>query len=673
MINNVQITQLIEVFKLGTDIIIDPRVMKFGCVVDSVQENVIGIGPDDFSRHVYILGSTGSGKSTLIRNLYKHLELANNIGTLKNSLIYIDVKGEDSTLFLRQCEKLSFDNDLITYLDINKTNFGINLLELPKYEEKDRDITISRTVGHIMEMFKEFYSQQQTFVQLERILRLLLHYLYSNTDTPTLLDLYEIIVRLQRGGRNELREIFRYYKNTANSEMNLALDSISSLAKDSWISLFNRIEPFATDNYLKKKFSVKHTTIDFEKMLMPGNITIFRISDTDTPKHVHGMAIMAIVIKIWFAIQNRSSKIEQEKRKLVILSLDEFQRIKDLSILATILSQARAYNLGLILSHQNLAQISVDLLETIVGNTATQIYGRVSGIDAGKIARIIDPYFGDNLTNQITTQPDFVFTAKTRPMQGQEQNPPIQFLAMMPPPLVVDKREMEVFLEKMRDRYVVTETIQSDLRLEENKKTAWKKQLCAELRPKDEWLIILFLYQNIANIKETVEATNSTDRYVTGKLIRKLIADNVVRIDETIQHGCITEHRYALTPEALDLYFPSIFQSIGTAKDIDEVATKAFQYYISKQMFVSLARQDRRSDGTMCDMVVYDYEHDAAISVEIESISQVKSHPEQVRYNMIKWKHLGFSECHVWSKSSKVQEIRDKLGKESEKTRIFRV
>jgi hypothetical protein len=647
--------------------------MKFGCIVDSVRENITGIGPDDLSRHVYIIGSTGSGKSTLIRNLYKHLELANHTGALKNSLIYIDVKGEDSTLFLRQCEKSSFDNDLITYLDINKTNFGINLLELPKYGKNDRDIVVSRTVGHILEMFKEFYSQQQTFVQLERILRLLLHYLYSNTDAPTLLDLYEIIVRLQRGGRNELREILRYYKNTANPEMKLALDSISSLAKDSWISLFNRIEPFATDNYLKKKFSVKHTTVDFDKMLMPGSITIFRISDTDTPKHVHGMAIMAIVIKIWFAIQNRASKTEQEQRNLVVLGLDEFQRIKDLSILATILSQARAYNLGLILSHQNLAQISVDLLETIVGNTSTQIYGRVSGIDASKIARIIDPYFGDSLTNQIITQPDFIFTAKTRPAHGQELNPPIQFLAMMPPPLLVDNKEMELFFQKMRNRYTVTEIIQSDLRLEENNKTVWKRQLYAEFRPKDEWLIILFLHKNIANIKETVEATNSTDRYVTGKLIRKLIADNAVRIDETIQHGCITEHRYTLTPEALDLYFPSTFQSIGTAKDIDEVAAKAFEYYVSNQMFVSLARQDRRLDGTMCDMVVYDYERDVAISVEIESISQVKSHPEQVRYNMIKWKHLGFSECHVWSKSSKVQEIKDKLGKEAEKTIIFRV
>ena len=647
--------------------------MKFGYTVDSLRENVAGIGVDDLSRHVYILGSTGSGKSTLIRNLYKHLEIANHSNTLQNSLIYIDVKGEDSILFLRQCEKLSLDDDLITYLDINKTNFGVNLLELPKHDEKDRDMVVSRTVGHVIEMFKEFYAQQQTFVQLERILRLLLHYLYSNTDVPTLLDLYEIIARLQLGGRNELRNILHHYTKTTGSEMEIALQSVSSLARDSWISLFNRIEPFVTDNYLKKKFSVKHTTIDFEKMLKPGSITIFRISDTDTPKHVHGMAIMAIVIKIWFCIQNKASKTEHSKRTLTVLSLDEFQMIKDLSVLTTILSQARAYNLGLILSHQNLAQINVELLETIVGNTATQIYGRVSGIDASKIARIIDPYFSDNLTNQITVQPDFTFTAKTRPLQGHEQYPPIQFLATPPPSLMISEGETEIFLEKMKNRYCVTEIIQSDLFSAEYKKNEWKKQICVEFRTKNEWKMILFLRNNIGNLREIVEATGSRDRQITGGLMRQLCIDKIIRIDESIRRGAIIENKYALTPEALDSYFPSTFQSIGTAKDIDEIATIAFKYYTDKQMFVSLARQDRKLAGTACDLVAYDYERDIPISVEIESMNHVRSHPEQVRFNMVKWKSLGFSECHIWSKSPKIKEIKDKIGKEAEGTQIFLV
>ncbi|MEM4241939.1 MAG: type IV secretion system DNA-binding domain-containing protein [Candidatus Nitrosotenuis sp.] len=645
--------------------------MRYGYTTNTLHEHVAGIPPEDLSRHVYVLGGSGCGKSTLIRNLFKHFEAANHTGILPNSAIYIDVKDEDAKLFLSQCERTSFDNDLVTYLDINNTNFGINLLELPKYRLSDRPMIVSRTVAHVMSMFKEFYSQPQTFVQLERILRLLLLYLYSNTDSPTMLDLYEIIVRLQREGNSELTQILHFYKNVATPEMKNALSSVASLSKDAWISLLNRIEPFATDEYMRNKFSVKHTSIDFEKMLKPGNITIFRISDTETPKNVHSLAIMAIVLKIWFTIQEKATKVEQEKRSLVILALDEFQKIKELSILSSILSQARIYNLGLILSHQNLSQIDRELLETIVGNTATQIYGRVSGMDASRIAQIIDPHFSKELTDQITTQPDFVFTIKMRSLLERKEILPIQFKAFPPLPATIDEKELFIFLERMKSLYGIKELIQSAFSSEESKKNEWMKQLYSEFRTKEEWEIISFLYDKEANLAKIVEATNSIDRDKTSRLLRRMIQKGLINISKSIKHGVITEHLYALSTKTRELYFPKSFRIIGTAEDIDEVASKAIQYYINNKMFISLAIQNTGNSRLTSDMIAYDYETDAVISIEIESTAELFSHPEQTRHNMLKWKELGFTECHVWSKSPKIQEIKDKLGDKARYVRTF--
>ena len=106
------------------------------------------------------MAASGSGKSSFIRTLYKHLEHANLNDTFPNASVYIDVKDEDTKLFLRQCDQKTIENNNVVYLDINHTDFAINLLELPPHNQKNRDAVVSRMVGHIMEMFKEFYSQQ---------------------------------------------------------------------------------------------------------------------------------------------------------------------------------------------------------------------------------------------------------------------------------------------------------------------------------------------------------------------------------------------------------------------------------------------------------------------------------------------------------------------------------
>jgi|GEM_PF-3131347 hypothetical protein len=96
---------------------------------------------------------------------------------------------------------------------------------------------------------------------------------------------------------------------------------------------------------------------------------------------------------------------------------------------------------------------------------------------------------------------------------------------------------------------------------------------------------------------------------------------------------------------------------------------RIFNHYLDKQMFVSLAK--RRPTEKMTDMVAYDYENDSAISVEIESMIEAHNHEEQVRLNMTKWRQMGFSEFHMWSKSPKIARIKQSLGKEADGTKVF--
>ncbi|MGI9566072.1 MAG: hypothetical protein ACR2LL_03535 [Nitrosopumilus sp.] len=57
--------------------------------------------------------------------------------------------------------------------------------------------------------------------------------------------------------------------------------------------------------------------------------------------------------------------------------------------------------------------------------------------------------------------------------------------------------------------------------------------------------------------------------------------------------------------------------------------------------------------------------------MEIESTSELLSHPEHAIYNMRKWKKMGFDMCHSWSSSEKLQEIYDKQIDDTENVKVF--
>ena len=378
---------------------------QYGKIIKSTDEECSVISPIDFSRHGYIVGGTGSGKTTLLRIIAKHLETASLNGEFPNSFIYLDPKGDDSLKFIEQCDKKSIKHHNVHFLDPIETDFSINPLELPRYNPSERQETVSRYVGYFMDILKEWYNQQQSFVQMERIFRVLLFYMYQNNDAPTFLDMYDIIINIQEEQEKFLQIMFKALGMPESEAMKQALTSIAMLRPESFVPLLNRIEQFATDPILKKVFCVRHGTVKFEDLIKSNQYTIVRISSLHLAHHVQPLAIQAFVIKLWFTIQERAARVKnEENRNYVILALDEFQIVKDLQVLPMILSQARSYHLGLLLAHQTTAQISDSLLEEITGNCGTQMAGRISGKDASKLANIWDPRFSKEIQQQLASR-----------------------------------------------------------------------------------------------------------------------------------------------------------------------------------------------------------------------------------------------------------------------------
>ena len=646
---------------------------SYGAMVRSSDTDSAVISTEDFTRHVYVVGGTGAGKTTFLREIAKHLEMLNLNKRFPNSFIYLDPKGDDSYKFIQQCQIESIEKGMVNFLDPIKTNFSINPLELPRYNPDERQETVSRYVGYFMEIVKEWYHQQQSFVQMERIFRVLLYYMYLNNDAPTFLDMYDIIIKLQEDGESFLQIMFKAL-GMPGDELKQALTSIATLKSESFTPLLNRVEQFATDPILKKVFCVRHGTVAFEDLIRPGQYTIIRISALHIPHHVQPLAIQAFVIKLWFTIQERAARIENEKeRNQVILALDEFQVVKDLQVLPMILSQARSYNLGLILAHQTTAQISESLLEEITGNCATQLAGRISGRDAIRIANIWDPKFSKEIQQQLASQEDFHWTIKMRASADEEQPTPVQFWLHNPPPLNMDDSQMRQYISSQHKLYGHGKVADDEndattlLQQKELEKNNWLRYITVQLpHTKQQWQILLILYYN--------KSLNLTD--ITKKLEAKSRDDISDTLQSMVNNGLITTDKnsrnikYFLSEKSRKTYFSFDHKLIGTAKDIKKTVDAAIHSYFTKGVFLTLASQAIEKNKERTDLIAYNFDTEKSISVEIESVSEVLSHPEHVRYNMVKWKKMGFDACHVWSSSPKIQEIFDSQLDDTEKKNV---
>jgi len=513
-----------------------------------------------------------------------------------------------------------------------------------------------------MEIVRQWYGQQQSFVQMERIFRVLLYYMYLNNDAPTFLDMYEIIIHLQEEQESFLQTMFSAL-GIPGDDLKQALTSIAALKPESFTPLLNRVEQFATDPILKKVFCVRHGTVSFERLTEPGQYTIVRISALHIPHHVQPLAIQAFVIKLWFTIQERAARIENEQdRNQVIFAIDEFQIVKDLQVLPMILSQVRSYRLGLLLSHQTTAQISESLLEEITGNCGTQLAGRISGKDASRMANIWDPKFSRQIQQQLASQEDFHWTIKMRAIPGFEQPTPMQFWLFKPPKLSLNEEESRQFItiqhnlygngaredNNEKDRFVPI------LQQHHIQKNRWLKYITVDfIQDKMQWLVLVQLYWNkslnLTDITKNIQAKNRDG--VSAILQDMLQKKYITQINKS------RNVRYALAKKIKKRYFDFDSRAIGTAKEIPRLTQAAIEAYLQKGLFVTLALQKIKKDEDRSDLIAYSYDTGKSISVEIESSSELSSHPEHTRYNMKKWKKMGFDACHLWSSSPKLSEI----------------
>ena len=618
------------------------------------------LSPEDMQTHIYITGGTKSGKTTLIRCIGKHLEMANLRGTFPNSFIFIDPKGSDSYDLLRQCELESYEAGNVTFLDPIETKFSINVLELPSYDgPEDRQVVVSQYVGYIMQMIEYWYHGSDAFVRLKRILDTLLQYVYLSNDAPTFLDVYEIIVSMQKDGEDMLTRMFKEL-GQPEEVLQQAIRSVANMDKQAYEPALNRLEKFATDPILRHMFCVRESTINFDEIIAPGSYVVIRLSHLNIPEHIITLTKQTLAIKLWFTVQERAQRVKLEsERTQVLLALDEFQDLAGLPIIEAMLTQARSYGLGLLLAHQSTAQLEDSLFEVIIGNAGTQFVGRVSGRDAARFGDAWDPAYSKELKQQLATQEYHHWTARMVAGGGESQPLPVQFWPVYVPPRRRSEQFLAEFIAGQKERYGSGEVGTSMMRDAENKSTQWLNNVPYMPPSRDEWDVMCVLKEagTALTLKKVVErfGDGTTASDTVAGILREMVKKNLVDLQA---------RKYVLPHDVASRYLTFDPAAIGTSDDIPLTTDRAVGHYLGRRFFLCMAPQKVRKGRYRTDLVAYDYDSDTPISVEIESYAEVDRHPEHVKLNMTKWRELGCEQCHVWSTHPGIRGIYEGLDDE---------
>lgn len=332
------------------------------------REMIFGVRREDRRKHVYIIGKTGSGKSTLIANMIIN-DIRNGEG-----VAVIDPHGDLCEILLDYIPSYRV-NDIV-YLDPADTShsFALNPLEVRNVAQKEL------VVSGIVSIFYKLY-QHSWGPRLEYILR---NAILSIIDLPdaTLLMVPRMLTEddfraraVEKMTDTVLRNFWVY--EFANMHPRLKSESISPI--------LNKIGQFISSHMVRNILKTPKSSVDLEDIMNKGKILIFNLAQGRLGEDNSALLGAMTITKIQLAAMNRVTQKEEQRRDFY-LYVDEFQNFATTSFIK-ILSEARKYRLNLILANQYIGQVPEDVRAAIFGNAGTMMSFLVGAEDARYMAR----------------------------------------------------------------------------------------------------------------------------------------------------------------------------------------------------------------------------------------------------------------------------------------------
>jgi energy-coupling factor transporter ATP-binding protein EcfA2 len=394
------------------------------------QEAIFGIKEDDRRRHVYVIGKSGTGKSTLLANMVT-MDIAAGRG-----VCLVDPHGETAEDVLKLIPEDRVDD--VIFFNPSDIDFPIAFNPLERVSNDMRHLVASGLMSVFKKIWPDVWSARMEYILNNTLLALLE---YPNSTLLGIMKMFSdkeyrktIVDNLQ----DPVVKSF-WADEFAKYTQKLETEAVAAIQ--------NKVGQFVANPLIRNIIGQAHSSFDFRKVMDEGKIFIANLSKGRIGEDNSALLGAMVVTKIQLAAMSRSGTPTKQLKDFY-LYVDEFQNFATESF-ATILSEARKYKLNLTVAHQYIEQLSEEVRAAVFGNVGTMLVFRVGATDAEFLEK---EFFPDFLANDFVNLPNYQIYAKLM-IDGMTSKP---FSAKTLPPMPLPPVSMfDTIVQVSREKYAL--------------------------------------------------------------------------------------------------------------------------------------------------------------------------------------------------------------------------
>lgn len=342
-----------------------------------------GLKQMDRRRHMYLLGKTGTGKSTLLKNLI--------IGDIMDGkgLAVLDPHGDLVEEILDIIPEHRIKD--VIYLDPSDTEFPIGLNMLDIHPDETKDLLADGIVNVFKKFFGDSWGPRLEYILNYAVLTLL------HTQNVSLLAVLRIL-----SDKNYRKFLLKQVKDPFIlkfwEEEFTALSNNPKLLAEAIAPIQNKVGRFLGPTMIRNMIGQIKSSIDLQDIMNSGKIFLVNLSQGKIGEENSSLLGALIVTRLYSNAMQRAKMPEADRRDFY-LYVDEFQNFATESFVK-ILSEARKYGLNLIVTHQYIDQIDEKIQNAIFGNVGTLMNYVVGQKDAQRLEKEYAPHLtSEDLVN----------------------------------------------------------------------------------------------------------------------------------------------------------------------------------------------------------------------------------------------------------------------------------